>query len=677
MKRRTRNNRQRQNALSFQKLEPRQLLAGDLVGAHQVDTSLPTGANIVVNGDFEAVVAGDDNFFNESEITAWKGIDSSNGQQFNVFDYSLGSQDSTLAVYGNVLDIDSKTADFDRVYQDLNTEAETEYLLTFDYRRHTVASDTASAVSQDFEVWWNFELVGRFTGGEKWNTGVIKVTSSALDLTQLLFCEITEVGAPGGDGIGALLDNVRVVKATEVAIENGSFENKAEDRTLFYRPQDVPGWSAIAADVNDRFLKIATSDVSETPEPGSAVATDGGNYLNLDTTKDHRDVVFTNLETVAGETYYVTFDLRTNGDQAVSSDELRVRWNDAWASTIIGHGDWSSHALLVTATSESTQLAFLEPGESTGNGSGPLIDNVRVYSVAEVATPDDNLVVDLNGDETGTTGSANFFPNAGAQPIGQTAALSRSFSSNLTSATVELSGTVNGGQEVIGVLSSAIPNDESGNPKIALTTYNSATGELLLTGSASVEEYEAVLKTLTYFNAATNVGTSPRTVRVTIEDNTLPAGEQTASAVLALTIETDQANIDEFIMTNFIADNNLNATKVQDGLYVVIDEPGTGDNPTLANRVRVKYDGKVVEVNDQNRTVGRDDSFDTSSEDGVEFPLTGVIEGWRVGIPQFKVGGQGKLIIASDLAYGQFGNGPNIPPNSVLVFDIDLKEIVS
>ena len=697
-----RRNRRRKNSLTFQKLEPRQLLAGDVVGIHQVDASLPTGANIVANGDFETVTAGADNFFNVGEITAWQGRDP--GQEFNIFSYNLGDESSPLAVYGNVLDLDSSAAQFDRVYQDLNTQANTEYLLAFDYRSHPAASATASEFSQDFEVWWNGELVGSLTAGDEWTTGTISVTSSEFDVTELQFNEVAEESAPGGDGIGALLDNIRVVEANEVAIENGSFELTAEDRSLWFRGgQDVAGWSSIANDAGNRWVKIAESDTSATPAPGSAIATDGNNYLNLDTTQFHRDVVFTDVDTVAGETYYVTFDLRTNGDQVASPDELRVRWNDAWATTILGTSEWTNHALVLTATSDLTQLAFLEPGETTGNGSGPLIDNIRIFSIAEATNSgevdpgetnpgggevdpgetnpgggetnlgetEDEIVVDLNGSETGLAGSATFFPQGGAQPIGQGVSLSRNLSNNLTSATVQLAETLNGGQEVIGVLSSAVPEG------VTLTRFDSATGELRLEGEASVEDYEAVLQTLSYFNAADNVGTSSRLVTVTVEDSTLPVGQQTATATLDLGIETNQANIDEFIINKFIADNDLDAVQVQEGLYAVIDDPGTGINPDINSQVRVAYDGRLITLDDQNNLINNPVSFDTSPAEGIEFPLRGVIPGWQLGIPEFAVGGNGTLIISSALGYGTTGFGSSIPPNSVLVFDVNLLEITT
>ena len=56
------------------------------------------------------------------------------------------------------------------------------------------------------------------------------------------------------------------------------------------------------------------------------------------------------------------------------------------------------------------------------------------------------------------------------------------------------------------------------------------------------------------------------------------------------------------------------------------------------------------------------------------FPLSGVIAGWQQGIPLFKKGGKGILLIPSELGYGNVSQGA-IPENSVLIFDIELIDV--
>ncbi len=126
-----------------------------------------------------------------------------------------------------------------------------------------------------------------------------------------------------------------------------------------------------------------------------------------------------------------------------------------------------------------------------------------------------------------------------------------------------------------------------------------------------------------------------------------------------------QEDKDREIILKYIADNNLNATEGPEGLFYVIERVGTGNNPNINSYVTVDYEGFLV--NGQ--------KFDSSLDRGQpsSFTLGAVIRGWQLGVPFIKSGGKGKLIIPSTLGYGPdaAGNGA-IPPNSVLIFNIDL-----
>jgi FKBP-type peptidyl-prolyl cis-trans isomerase FkpA len=93
---------------------------------------------------------------------------------------------------------------------------------------------------------------------------------------------------------------------------------------------------------------------------------------------------------------------------------------------------------------------------------------------------------------------------------------------------------------------------------------------------------------------------------------------------------------------------------------------GTGAEAALTSRVTVSYTGWLY---DASKPDGKGTQFDTSP--GTTFALTGVIAGWQRGVPGMKVGGQRRLIIPPELAYGGSGNGA-VPPNATLVFDIAL-----
>ena len=126
--------------------------------------------------------------------------------------------------------------------------------------------------------------------------------------------------------------------------------------------------------------------------------------------------------------------------------------------------------------------------------------------------------------------------------------------------------------------------------------------------------------------------------------------------------DIDELNREE--IEKFIGEYNLSASSTASGLYYVIDEEGTGARPNSNSEVKVKYNGYFTD--------GK--LFDQSTS-GITFNLQGVIPGWTEGIPLFKEGGRGMLLIPSKLGYGDRTVG-SIPPNSVLIFDIELIKVI-
>jgi FKBP-type peptidyl-prolyl cis-trans isomerase FkpA len=117
-------------------------------------------------------------------------------------------------------------------------------------------------------------------------------------------------------------------------------------------------------------------------------------------------------------------------------------------------------------------------------------------------------------------------------------------------------------------------------------------------------------------------------------------------------------------IVDYIAKNKLTAQKSDTGLYYVVNEAGTGAQPTATSNVTVAYKGYFTNGN----------VFDQSTAQGISFGLNQVIKGWTEGIPHFKAGGNGILLIPSHLGYGSNGSGP-IPGGSVLVFDVKLIKV--
>lgn len=96
--------------------------------------------------------------------------------------------------------------------------------------------------------------------------------------------------------------------------------------------------------------------------------------------------------------------------------------------------------------------------------------------------------------------------------------------------------------------------------------------------------------------------------------------------------------------------------------------PGTGDEAMPGATVTAHYTGALA----------KDGTIFQSSHDfgdPIEFPLSGVIKGWTDGVPGMKVGGIRRLVIPADQAYGSSSPDPSIPPNSDLVFDIELTAV--
>ena len=109
------------------------------------------------------------------------------------------------------------------------------------------------------------------------------------------------------------------------------------------------------------------------------------------------------------------------------------------------------------------------------------------------------------------------------------------------------------------------------------------------------------------------------------------------------------------------------ATTLPDGLQYWDIQVGTGATAIKGQKVSVKYTGWL--------TNGK--QFDSSGSRTFPFKLGAgdVIKGWDDGVAGMKVGGKRQLKIPPDLAYGAQGYPPIIPPNSTLIFDVELVSI--
>lgn len=126
----------------------------------------------------------------------------------------------------------------------------------------------------------------------------------------------------------------------------------------------------------------------------------------------------------------------------------------------------------------------------------------------------------------------------------------------------------------------------------------------------------------------------------------------------------DYVTVDKKIIEDYISDNNLTAEALGNGLYMVMSKEGVGKSPGQYSDVQIRYKGYLTDGT----------TFDESSSTGIRINLSRVIAGWQKGVPEFKEGGEGMLLIPSYLGYGGQATG-NIPANSVLIFDIKLLEV--
>lgn len=133
-------------------------------------------------------------------------------------------------------------------------------------------------------------------------------------------------------------------------------------------------------------------------------------------------------------------------------------------------------------------------------------------------------------------------------------------------------------------------------------------------------------------------------------------------------------------LVEYFKKNNITVNKSPLGTYVQVTQAGTGANADTSSFVVVNYTGKTM--------AGK--TFDSNTDPAFQhvMPLYAnltndrnaggnVIEGWRDGFLLLNKGAKAKLYIPSELAYGPMGNGPDLGPNTILVFDVEVVDVIS
>ncbi len=119
--------------------------------------------------------------------------------------------------------------------------------------------------------------------------------------------------------------------------------------------------------------------------------------------------------------------------------------------------------------------------------------------------------------------------------------------------------------------------------------------------------------------------------------------------------------------------------EIMPGLSYIDSTLGQGPVADETSYVVVNYSGYLWEA-DEHGKMGKGKMFDSSKSEGrgpIDFPLgTGmVIEGWEKGLPGMAVGGKRSLLCTPEVAYGEQGRPPVIPPSATLFFDVELLEL--
>ena len=138
----------------------------------------------------------------------------------------------------------------------------------------------------------------------------------------------------------------------------------------------------------------------------------------------------------------------------------------------------------------------------------------------------------------------------------------------------------------------------------------------------------------------------------------------------AKTAESQSSKLQKLAETFMTENAKREGVKVtESGMQYEILEEGVGEKPSATSLVKTHYHGTFID--------GK--VFDSSVDRGepAEFGVNQVISGWTEALQMMPVGSKWRIALPAHLAYGQAGAGGSIPPNSSLVFEIHLIDIVS
>ena len=153
-----------------------------------------------------------------------------------------------------------------------------------------------------------------------------------------------------------------------------------------------------------------------------------------------------------------------------------------------------------------------------------------------------------------------------------------------------------------------------------------------------------------------------------------------ANSILVFDLEIKDLNApvpqimgDDNTLQAYFKEHNLHPKKTASGLYYTITKPGTGEKAKPGEKIGMSYLGKTLDGKKFDGNV--DDNFNNTRPFSFTLGVGQVIKGWDEGIALLNKGAKATLYLPSDLAYGPQSPTPAIPPNSALVFDVEVLSI--
>jgi FKBP-type peptidyl-prolyl cis-trans isomerase len=219
---------------------------------------------------------------------------------------------------------------------------------------------------------------------------------------------------------------------------------------------------------------------------------------------------------------------------------------------------------------------------------------------------------------------------------------------------------------VVGLLIAATSCQQGGSADVSVETKVDSVSYALgySIGSNIIKQFPDVDPAI--LAAAVNDVYAEKEITMFADDQA--AGMFIQTYLQAATVTKGQDNLEvgnAFLETNK-AREGISVT--ESGLQYEVLTAGTGAKPTAADQVRVHYHGTLIDG-----TV-----FDSSVDRGepATFGVGQVIPGWTEALQLMPVGSKWKVYLPSNIAYGERGAGGDIGPNSALIFEVELLEII-